>query len=123
MNNKLPAKLKHKKETYRMQKRVQATQEHKGIVQECEDVVRKVKAQLKLNLARVLKGDRKGFCKYLSGKTVENVGSLLNGEDDLVTQVLNAFFASYFISKNGLQRTQTMTVRGKVWSNVDFPLM
>ncbi|KAK4825453.1 hypothetical protein QYF61_027608 [Mycteria americana] len=54
--------------------------------QEVRDAVRKAKAQL--NLARDVKGDKKGFCKYLSGKrkTRKNVGSLLNGAGDLVTQ-------------------------------------
>lgn len=52
----------------------------------CRDAVRKAKAQL--SLARDVKGNKKGFYKYLSGKrkTRKNVGLLLKGSEDLVTQ-------------------------------------
>ena len=88
-------------------------------------MVRKAKAHLKLNFTGAVKGKRKGFCKYLNGKrkTVENVSSVLNGAEDLVTQVLNAFFPSASSSKTDLQKTQALMTRGKAWSNVDLPLM
>ncbi|KAK4810509.1 hypothetical protein QYF61_004289 [Mycteria americana] len=68
------------------------------------DGVRKAKAHLELNLVRDVKGDKKGFCGFIISKrkTRENVGLLLNGAGDLVTQdmekaeVLSAFFASVF---------------------------
>ena len=60
-----------------------------------------------LNMARDIKGNRKGFYKYISDKrkTRENLGPLLKERGDLVTQemkkskVLNNFFASFFTGK------------------------
>ncbi|PKU33022.1 rna-directed dna polymerase from mobile element jockey-like [Limosa lapponica baueri] len=50
--------------------------------------VRKAKANLELNLARGVKGNKKGFYKYINSKrkTRENVGQLLNGAGELVTR-------------------------------------
>ncbi|KAK4807033.1 hypothetical protein QYF61_000362 [Mycteria americana] len=115
MNNELLAKVKHKKE---------GGSRHK-------DNVRTAKAYLELNLARDIKDNKKGFCKYISGKrkTGENVGPLLNEIGDLVTQdmekaeVLNAAFASVFTSKTSLQESQAPEARGKVWSKEDVPLV
>ncbi|GAB0204007.1 hypothetical protein GRJ2_002866300 [Grus japonensis] len=85
----------------------------------CRDVVRK--AHLELTLERDIKGNKKGFYTYISSKRKmrENVGLLLNGAGDLVTQdmekteVLNAAFASVFTSKTGLQESQVPETRGK----------
>lgn len=73
----------------------------------------------------IVKDTRKDFCTYLSGKRkdVENVGPLLNGAEDLVTQVLNTFFTSSSTSKTNLHKTQALTTTGKAWSSVDLTLM
>lgn len=51
-------------------------------------MVRKAKAQLKLNLVRDVKGSKDSFCKYISGKRkiTENVFLLLNGAGALLTE-------------------------------------
>ena len=86
------------------------------------DRVRKAKADLELNLAKDVKGNRKGFYKYINSKrkTRENMDLLLNGAAELVAnempkaKVLSAFFASVFTSKTGLQEAQTPQTRGTV---------
>lgn len=77
-------------------------------VQSCEDEVRKAKANLKLNLRRGVKGDKKGFyeCMNSKGKTRESVSALLNragellakGVEEAQQKVLSASSASVFIS-------------------------
>lgn len=60
----------------------QATQEESTVaVRTCRNRVRKAKADLELNLERGVKGNNKGFCKYINGQktTGEHVGPLLNG--------------------------------------------
>ncbi|KAK4826229.1 hypothetical protein QYF61_006270 [Mycteria americana] len=65
---------------------------------------RKAKAHMELNLARIMKDNKKGFYKYISSKskTLEHGGLLLNGAKDLVTKdmekdkVLNVFFILIF---------------------------
>lgn len=68
-------------------------------------MARKVKAKLRLDLARDVKGSRKGFCKHIDDKMKiwENVGTLMNVTEVLITQVLHAFFISIFIRKIDLQ--------------------
>ncbi|CAM5087143.1 unnamed protein product [Natator depressus] len=74
-------------------------------------VIRKAKAQLELQRARDVKGNKKGFYRYVSNKKKirESVGPLLNGGGNLVTddvekaEVLNAFFASVFIDKGSFR--------------------
>jgi len=81
-------------------------------------MVRKAKAHLELNLARDVKGNKKGFSKYLSvkRKTRESMGPLLSGAGALVTQdmanteVLNAFFTS----KTSLRESKAPEGVGKV---------
>lgn len=71
---------------------------------------------------RDMKGNKKGFYKYVSSKrkTRENMSPLLNGAGELLTndmgkdEVLNAFFASIFTGKPGLQESQASETRGKV---------
>ena len=71
-------------------------------------MIRKVEACLELNVVRDVKGNKKCFCKYVSGRrmTRENMDSLLNGTGSLVTQyvekveVLEALFASVSSSKD-----------------------
>lgn len=50
-------------------------------------MVRKAKAHLALNMAKDVKGNKKGFCKRINGKskTRKNMDSLLNGAGDLET--------------------------------------
>ena len=71
---------------------------------------------MELNLARIMKGNKKGFYKYISRKrkTLENVGLLLNGAEDLVTKdmeevkVLNVFFTLIFAGNTCLQQTRSL---------------
>lgn len=62
-------------------------EECRDTVQVCRDGVRKAKAHLELKLARDVKGNIKGFSRYVSSKmkTRENVGLLLNGAGNLMT--------------------------------------
>ncbi|KAK4827590.1 LOW QUALITY PROTEIN: hypothetical protein QYF61_019492 [Mycteria americana] len=84
---------------------------------------------MELNLARDVRENKKGFCKYIGdkGKTRENVGPLHDEMGDLVTQdvekseVLKTFFASVFTSKINLKESQVPETRGKGWSNEDVP--
>jgi len=67
----------------------------------------------KLNLAGVVKDNKKGFCKHIGDrrKARKSVGPLLKETEDLIAQdakkaeVLNAFFASILTSKTGLQES------------------
>ncbi|KAK4806988.1 hypothetical protein QYF61_000317 [Mycteria americana] len=92
------------------------------------DGVRKAKADLELNQARDVKGNKKGFYKHIR-RNRENVGPLLNGAGDLVTQdmekteVLNAFFAPIVASKTSLQKVQAPETRGEVWRKEDLPMV
>lgn len=71
-----------------------------GVIQECRNVVMKAKAQLELELAREVKGSRKGFCKDTGSKrkAKKSMHTLVNGDGDLVksnrekAEVRNAFF-------------------------------
>ncbi|KAK4807097.1 hypothetical protein QYF61_018438 [Mycteria americana] len=73
------------------------------------DEVRKAKSQMELNLARDVKGNKKGFYKYIGDKRKarENVGPLLNEAGDLVTQDMEKAEETW----------------GKVWSKEDVPLV
>ncbi|GAB0181301.1 mitochondrial enolase superfamily member 1 [Grus japonensis] len=93
--------------------------------------MRKAKAHLELNLARDVKDNNKGVCKYISSKrkTRENVGLLLNEvgalamEDTEKVGLLDTFFVSVFTAKAIPQESQTLEVRQKVWRKEDFPLV
>lgn len=84
-----------------------------------------------MNLARDVKGDKKGFCKYLNckRKTRENTGMLWTGAVALVPQgmekaeLLNALFTSFFASKTDLQKSKALEIKGKVWSKEHLPLV
>jgi len=84
--------------------------------------LRKAKAQLKLSLARGVKSNKKGFCKFTGDKrkTRESVGPLVNEAQDLVKEdlekagVLKAFFVLVFTSKTDLQESQMSESKGQI---------
>ncbi|KAK4813457.1 hypothetical protein QYF61_006248 [Mycteria americana] len=85
-----------------------ATQEdYKGVARLCREKIRRAKAELELNLAAAVKDNKKHFFKYISSKRrgKENLQPLVDGGGNTVTkdeekvEVLNAFFASVFISR------------------------
>jgi len=128
----LLAELKCKRKVYGMWKEGQATwEEYRNIVRACREATRKVKAHLRLNLAREIKDNKKNSFKYSSSKrkTRENVGSLLNEVGVLVTEdaekeeLLNASFASVFSAKAGLQESQASRVREETCRKGDLPLV
>jgi len=80
MNKEFLAKLKEGVHKGWKQKHV-TWREYRDTVQACRSVVRKVKAQLELNVARVVMDNKKGFYKCTGDKrkAKENVALLLNG--------------------------------------------
>lgn len=89
MKKELLTKLGHKKKVYTSWKQGQVTQEeYRDTVQLCRDGAKKAKAHLELNLARDVKGNKKGFYKYISHnrKTRENMVPQLNGAGPLLVE-------------------------------------
>lgn len=77
-------------------------EEYRDTVPACMDGFRKAKAHLKLNLVKDMKGNKKGFYKYIGKrKTRENMALLLNGTRNLVqkdmekAEVVTAFLSLY----------------------------
>jgi len=65
----LLVKLKGKRELHRQRKQGQVCwEEYRDSARWCRDEVRRVKAQLELNLARDVKNNRKGFYRYVNQK-------------------------------------------------------
>ena len=92
MSKELLVKFKWKEKVYRMWKEEQVTwEEYENVVRECRDAMRKAKVHLKLNLARDVKDNKKGFFKYIDSKriTSENVRPLLIKVCALVTEDTN----------------------------------
>lgn len=126
---KLLTKLKYEKESYNRWKLGQVTWKDYGDA--IRDGVRKTKTYPDLNLVRGVKGNKKGFHRYISNKikTREDVGSLLNEGRDLVlkdikrAEVLNGFFTLVFCGKTCLQESQTPETRGNVWTKEDLLLV
>ncbi|KFV55360.1 hypothetical protein N328_07466, partial [Gavia stellata] len=105
MSQDLLIKLKGGKEMHRQRKQGQVSSgEYRDAARLCRDGVRKAKVQLKLNLARDAKNNKKGFYRYVSQerKVKESVCPLMNTTGKLVTtdeekaEVLNNTFASVF---------------------------
>ena len=106
-------------------------EEYRNVVRVCRDAMRKAKAHLEFNLARHVKGNKKGFFKSISSKrnTEGTVGPLLIKEGALVMQdaekaeLLNAFFALTFTAKAGPQASQPPEERGQIWRKEDLSLV
>ncbi|KAM4642928.1 uncharacterized protein AAGF69_015296 isoform 1-T2 [Amazona ochrocephala] len=120
MDKELLSKIRRKKEAYKRWKQgLAAWEEYRDVVREARDKVRKAKAQLKLNLARDVKDNRKGFYRYTANKrqTKGNVGPLQKLSGELATldlgraEVLNDFFTSVFSSKCPDHTTQELEGR------------
>lgn len=77
----------------------------------------KGKVQLELNLAAVVKGNKKLFYKYINSKrrTRENLHSLLDEAGNVTTEdkekadVLNAFFTSVFKSQTSYTQVSPLS--------------
>ncbi|KFZ54394.1 hypothetical protein N338_05423, partial [Podiceps cristatus] len=104
LRREMPVKLRRKRELHRQRKQGQASwEEYRDASWLCRDKVRKIKAQLELNLAKDAKNNKKGFYRYISQKRMvkESVPPLMSETGKLVTadekaEVLNNFFASVF---------------------------
>ena len=118
MNRELFLRLREKKRIYLLWKKGQATQkEYKEVVKMCREKIRKAKAQLELNLAAGVKGNKKLFYKYINNKrkTRENLHSLLDEAGNVTTEdkekadVLNAFFTSVFKTQNSYPQVSPLS--------------
>ncbi|NXE01684.1 RTJK polymerase, partial [Chaetorhynchus papuensis] len=108
MDNEVLKELRNKKRMYHLWKEGQVSQEvFKEAARACRKIIREAKAQFELNLATLVKDNKKCFYKYINdkrkGKT--DLCCLLDAEGNLVTtdeektKVLNDVFASVFIGK------------------------
>ncbi|PKU27671.1 hypothetical protein llap_22025 [Limosa lapponica baueri] len=130
MNKELLDNIKQKKGAKRGWKQGWvAWEEYREIVQAARDQVRKAKAEIELNLARDIEGNKKNFYRYVSDKrkTRENVGPLRKETGNLVTQdmdkaeVLNDFFALVFTGKGSNHISQVAEGKSRDWENEVLP--
>lgn len=103
MDKEILTKLKCRNETCKRWKQGQVTwEEYSDTVQACRNADGKAKTHLELDLARDMKGDKKGIYRYISSKrkTRGNVDLLTNrrwdGKDTERAEVVNAILASAF---------------------------
>ncbi|GAB0186782.1 hypothetical protein GRJ2_001143500 [Grus japonensis] len=89
LNRELWLELRVKKRTYDLWKKGQASQEdYKDVVRLCREKIRRAKVQLELNLATVIKDNKKCFYKYITNKrrTKENIHPLLDARGNTVVK-------------------------------------
>ena len=108
---------------YHLWKKGQATQEeYRDLVRSCREEIRKAKAQLELNLATIVRYNKKCFYKYVNNKkrAKENIYPLFDTEGNIATrdeekaEVLNAFFTSVLNSETSYpQGTLPLELEGK----------
>lgn len=90
--------------------------EYKDIAQVCRDRIWTDKTQLELESVRDMKGNKKGFLRYVSNQrqAKENVGPQFNRSRDLVTkdikkaEVLNAFFCLFSLLSFALRSFRSL---------------
>ncbi|KAK4831611.1 hypothetical protein QYF61_018371 [Mycteria americana] len=108
LNREVWLELRKKRRVYDLWKKGQATQEdYKGVARLCREKIRRAKTELELSLAAAVKDNKNHFFKYISSKrrAKENLQPLVDGggntvmKDEEKAEVLNAFFASVFISR------------------------
>ena len=111
-------RLQEKKRIYLLWKKGWATRkEFKEVVKMCREKIRKAKAQLELNLAAGVKGNKKLSYKYINSKrrTRENLHSLLNEARNVTTEdkekadILNAFFTSVLKRQTGYPQVSPLS--------------
>lgn len=85
-----------------------------------------------MNLVKDVKGNEKGFYKYLNSKrkTRETWACCgLTGAVALVTQgmekaeLLNTLFTLFFTSRTSLQKSKDLEISGRVWGTEHLPLV
>lgn len=98
--------------------------EDRDTVSVCRERIKKTKAHLQLNLARDVRGIKKGFYKYIINKKKprESVSLLLNVRKDPVMKATEKakVFSTFFINKACFQESQNPENSGKVWSKEDL---
>ncbi|KAK4828902.1 hypothetical protein QYF61_001460 [Mycteria americana] len=89
LNRELLLRLRKRRRVYHFWKKGQATQEeYRDLVKSCRERIRKTKAQLELNLATVVRDNKKCFYKYINNKkrAKENLPPLLDAGGNIATK-------------------------------------